>query len=56
MDPKLEIEKDATLDYNRFFCRDFIISTTNSSIGYVTNSGMKVQVRTLYWATNILTS
>ena len=38
------IENDATVEYNKFFCKDFLINTTSSVIGYVTKSGTDVEV------------
>jgi hypothetical protein len=39
------VEQDATLECNKFICKDFLISTSLSNIGYVTKSGTKVDVR-----------
>ena len=41
------VEHDATLEYLKFICKDFMISTSTANIGYVTKSGTKVDVITL---------
>ena len=38
------VEKDATLKESEFICKDLIINTTNSTIGFITKSGTKVEV------------
>jgi hypothetical protein len=39
-----EVENDATVEFKKFFCKDFLISTTTAAIGFVTNSGTNVEV------------
>ena len=39
------IENDATIEYNKFVCKDFLVSTKNSVIGFMTKSGTDVKVK-----------
>lgn len=41
-----EVDNDATVEYKKFFCRDFLISSTNAVIGFVTKSGTGVDIIT----------
>ena len=41
---KRPVENDATLEYNKFICRDFLISTNTAVIGHVSKSGTLVQI------------
>ena len=38
------VEHDATLEYLKFICKDFLISSVTANIGYVTKSGTVVKV------------
>lgn len=38
------IENDATVEYNKFICKDFLISTSSFVIAFVTKSGTNVEV------------
>ena len=38
------VEHDASVEYRKFLCTDFLINSTNAIIGYVTKSGTSVQV------------
>lgn len=39
-----KVENDATVEYNKFFCKDFLMSTTTAVIGFVTKSGTNCEV------------
>ena len=38
------VESDATVEYKKFFCKDFLINTTKAVVGFVTKSGTSVEV------------
>ncbi len=39
------VENDATLEYKKFVCTDFLISTNSATLGFITQSGTKVDVK-----------
>ncbi|CAF0707326.1 unnamed protein product, partial [Brachionus calyciflorus] len=38
------VDNDATIEYEKFVCKDFLIGTSNAVIGHVTKSGTKVEI------------
>ena len=42
--PLEPIENDATIQYNKFLCKDFLVNTKNSCIAYVTKSGTGIKI------------
>ena len=39
------VENDATLEYKKFVCIDFLISSNSATLGFITQSGTKVDVK-----------
>lgn len=43
-----KVENDATIEYQKFFCKNFLINTTTGVIGFITKSGSSVEVINRY--------
>lgn len=39
-----KVENDATVEYQKFFCKNFLVNTSTAVTGYVTKSGTSVEV------------
>lgn len=39
-----KVENDATVEYQKFFCKNFLVNTNTGFIGYVTKSGTNLEI------------
>ncbi len=39
-----EVENDATIHQNKFYCKNFVVSSTTATIAYVSKSCSKIEV------------